>query len=121
VPYLNSGVLAQPPLQIWAARAIVFLGVILLGSALAAIIGHFVHTSIFSILDRILGFAFGALRGALILGVLVMAAQFLRLDQQPWWKKSQLLPYGESFATVVRAWVGEARLPSVAPIAPTST
>lgn len=107
IPYLGSGSLSKPPLQIWAARGLVFLGVMLLGTVLTTIVAQFVRTSMFSAVDRFLGFLFGLLRGALIVGVLVMLAQRSGLDQQPWWDKSRLIPYGQAMGSVVASWVGD--------------
>lgn len=107
IPYLGSGSLSQPPLQIWAARGLVFLGVMLLGTVITAVVAQFVRTSMFSGLDRFLGFLFGLLRGALIVGVLVMLAQRSGLDQQPWWSKSRLIPTAQVVAGVISSWVGD--------------
>ena len=106
-PYLGSGALSRQPLQLWAARGLMFLGVMLIGTVITAAIAQIVHTSMFSGLDRFLGFVFGALRGMLIVGVAVMLAQRSGLDGQAWWGKSKLIPYGQSVASFVGAWVGE--------------
>ncbi len=47
------------------------------------------------------------LRGALIVGVLVMLAQRSGLDQQPWWSKSRLIPTAQVVAGVISSWVGD--------------
>jgi membrane protein required for colicin V production len=112
LPLLGTGSFSKPPLQIWAARGLMFLGVMLLGSVIAAVVAQIVRTSMFSALDRFLGFVFGALRGLLVIGVVVMLAQRSGLDQQVWWGKSKLLPIGEGMASLVHGWVGERLAPS---------
>jgi membrane protein required for colicin V production len=105
-PHLG-GLLARPPVNTWAARTIIFLLVLLLGMVVGVILGYFVRLSLFSGTDRLLGFVFGLLRGVVLLGVFVMLAQILKLDGEPWWAKSKLMPYGESIANGLRAIVGE--------------
>lgn len=107
VPYLGTGTLSKPPLQMWAARGLMFLGVMLIGTVITAVVGQIVRTSMFSGLDRFLGFLFGALRGILIIGVLVLLAQRSGLDGEAWWSKSKLIPYAQNVASFVGGLVGE--------------
>ena len=106
-PHLG-GLLAGALVKPWAARLIVLSLVLLVGALIGALADHFVRLSIFSGMDRLLGFFFGLLRGLLLLGVFVMLGQLLRLDADRWWRDSRLIPYGESVANGVRFLVGEA-------------
>ncbi len=115
-PYLG-GVLTNSPALPWAARALVFIGLLLLGAAVGAIVGYFVRLSIFSGTDRFLGFLFGLLRGAVAIGVLFIIVQQLKIDQQPYWRGSTLLPYVESMAGMLRSIVGERWPAEIAPVA----
>jgi membrane protein required for colicin V production len=108
-PHLG-GLLAQTGVRIWAARAIVLVLVLLLGTAIGAVVAHYVRLSIFSGMDRLLGFVFGFLRGIVLLGVFVILGQLLRLQDEHWWRRSMLMPYGESVANGLRALVGEERV-----------
>ena len=105
-PHLG-GLLKSEPVATWAARAIIFFFVLLLGMAIGALLSYFVRLSLFSGMDRFLGFVFGLLRGVLMLGVFVILAQLVRLDGEKWWQSSKLMPYGESVANGLRAIVGE--------------
>ena len=105
-PHLG-GLLKSEPVATWAARAIIFFLVLLLGMAIGALLSYFVRLSLFSGMDRFLGFVFGLLRGVLMLGVFVILAQLVRLDGEKWWQSSKLMPYGESVANGLRAIVGE--------------
>jgi len=109
-PHLG-GMLAQPAVRPWAARIIIVVLVLLVGTALGSILGHFVRLSIFSGMDRLLGFVFGLLRGFVVLGVFVILAQLLRLNEGEWWRHSLLIPYGESIANGLRSLVGEVHVP----------
>ncbi len=108
-PHLG-GLLGGSDIRPWAARIIIIVLVLLLGAAIGAMLSHFVRLSIFSGMDRLLGFAFGLLRGFLLLGVFVILGQLLRLSGEPWWKHSLLIPYGESVANGLRSLVGEAHI-----------
>ena len=108
-PHLG-GLLAGSYVKPWAARAIIVILILLLGAAVGALLNHFVRLSIFSGMDRFLGFVFGLLRGAVLLGVFVILGQLLRLDDERWWTRSLLIPYGESVANSLRALVGEERV-----------
>jgi membrane protein required for colicin V production len=105
-PHLG-GLLQNPPVGTWAARAIIFLIVLLVGMAVAAALAYFVRLSLFSGMDRFLGFLFGFLRGVILVGVFVILGQLARLDGEKWWQASHLMPYGESVANGLRAIVGE--------------
>lgn len=108
-PHLG-GLLAGSQVRIWAARVILVVLILLLGAGIGATVGPFVRLSIFSGMDRFLGFVFGALRGMVLLGVFVILGQLLRLDGERWWTRSVLIPYGESVANGLRAIVGEQRV-----------
>lgn len=105
-PHLG-GLLAGAMVKPWVARLIVLILVLLVGAVIGAAANQFVRLSIFSGMDRLLGFAFGALRGLLLFGLFVMLGQLMRLESEPWWRDSRLIPYGESIANGVRFLVGE--------------
>jgi membrane protein required for colicin V production len=107
-PHLG-GLLGGSDVRPWAARVIILVLLLLLGSIVGAVLGHFVRLSIFSGTDRLLGFAFGMLRGFVLLGVFVILGQLLRLEGEYWWGHSTLIPYGESIANGVRTLVGAER------------
>src|ERR1700744_993095 len=60
-PHLG-GLLAGSYVRPWAARVIIVALILLFGAGLGAIVGHYVRLSIFSGMDRFLGFVFGAAR-----------------------------------------------------------
>ncbi len=104
---LMGGVLVGSPLRIWAARAIIFVGVLLLGGAVSVIVGHYVRVSMFAGMDKLLGFFFGIIRGVVIVGAFTIAIQALRMDEDPRWKNSRLMPYAIGVADALRGIVGE--------------
>jgi membrane protein required for colicin V production len=109
-PHLG-GLIGTSEVKPWAARVIIVVLILLLGMAIGAALGHFVRLSIFSGMDRLLGFAFGLLRGFVLLGVFVILGQLLQLQGERWWGRSVLIPYGESIANGLRVVVGAERVP----------
>ena len=109
-PHLG-GLLAATAVKPWVARLIIVVLVLLLGALIGAVADHFVRLSIFSGMDRLGGFAFGVLRGFVLLGVFVIFGQLVHLDREHWWHDSHLIPTGESVANVVRFLVGEGAQP----------
>ena len=104
---LLGGVLVGSPMRIWAARVIIFVGVLLIGSAVAVIVGHYVRVSMFSGMDKFLGFVFGLVRGVVVVGAFTIAVQAMRMDTEPSWKRSRLMPYAIGVADVIRGLVCE--------------
>jgi membrane protein required for colicin V production len=105
-PYLG-GALEQQPYRTWAARVPVFILVLMVGTAVGALLAHFVRVSFFSGLDRMLGFLVGLARGFVVLGLAALLCQNVRLDGEAWWKQSRLLPYVEDLADLLRSVAGE--------------
>jgi membrane protein required for colicin V production len=105
-PHLG-GVLAQEPYGIWAGRAIVFVVVLIVGAIFGFAVNHFVRASLFSGLDRMLGFLLGLVRGVVIVAFVVILAQSVRMDREPWWQASALAPLVTPLAGALRALIGE--------------
>lgn len=102
-----GGALSKEPYGLWAGRALVFIAVLVLGAIAGALINHFVRLSIFSGLDRLLGFVLGVVRGVVIVGVAVILAQAVRLDGEGWWQKSRLVPHFAPVANLLRTIAGD--------------
>lgn len=105
-----GGTLKDPVYGIWAARAILFIGVLVAGAVLGAVLNYFVRLSIFSGTDRLLGFVLGLARGLVILGVAVILAQAAKMDDEAWWQKSRLVPAVKPVANLLRGLAGD-RMP----------
>ena len=107
-----GGALANEAVRPWAARVIIFVIVMLVGSAVGALITHFVRLALLGSVDRMLGFLFGFLRGVVVLGLLAMLCHAVRLNEEHWYRNSTLVPYAEHAGNVLRALVGESRITS---------
>jgi membrane protein required for colicin V production len=98
-----DGLVGDPPVSTWVARAIIVLSVVVIGWLAAAGLTYILrHSSLSIMVDRLLGAFFGVLRGAVVVAVFVMLAQTVRLQEANWWNRSRLLPYATEFA----GWIG---------------
>ena len=110
-PHLG-GALSDPTVRPWAARTIIFVVVLLAGTALGAIVTYFMRLSLFTSIDRLLGLVFGLLRGAVVLGLLAILCHAVRLNDEKWYRESTLVPYAEHAGNVLRGLVGERKIPA---------
>lgn len=87
-----------PSARAAVAMAILFLLVLLLGGIVNYLIGQLVRKTGLEGTDRMLGTVFGAVRGALVVAVLVLVAGMTVVPQDSWWQASQLMPHFEQLA-----------------------
>src|SRR5262245_35203054 len=100
-PWLG-GALAEPGVREWTGRAIVLLVVLLVGALTGSIVSHFIRRATgIAAVDRTLGAVFGLMRGAVIIGLLVLAGRAVELDREPWWGRTKSMPA----ATTVANWL----------------
>ena len=83
-PYLRNG----------TAIGILFVLTLIVGAVLNYIIAQLVDKTGLTGPDRVLGAAFGLLRGVLIVAaILFFLDTFTNFEQTEWWKDSQLIPH----------------------------
>lgn len=108
-PYLG-GVLEGTELQVWVARALLLLAVVIMSWLIGSLLSWLVQRSGLTLtVDRVLGGMFGVVRGAVIVGFAVMLGQAAELRGEAWWQGSLLLPVGEEMATVLHGYVETGR------------
>lgn len=100
-PYLGDWA-GAPEVRVWAARAIVFVLVLVVGAVASWLARTLIRHSGLTGLDRLLGTLFGILRGALIVGLGVIVLQITGREQDPWWQEARLRPYAERVAAGIR-------------------
>ena len=100
-PLLGEWVVA-PELKVWAARAVIFLLILILGGLIAWFVRALIRHSGLGGTDRLLGSLFGLTRGVLIFGLVVIGLEFTGLDQDPWWQGASFGSYGEQVADGIR-------------------
>ena len=100
-PMLGEWVVA-PELQIWAARAFIFIVIMIAGGIVAWLVREIIRASGLSGTDRVLGSLFGFGRGALIVGLAVIVLEYAGLDADPWWQGARLKTAGDRVAEGIR-------------------
>lgn len=91
-----------PSLRLAAAMAILIVLVLIIGGLVTYLIGEIIERTGLSGTDRMLGMAFGAARGVLLVAVLVLLAGLTPLPQDPWWQGAALIGYFEEMAIWLR-------------------
>jgi membrane protein required for colicin V production len=105
-PYLG-GLLAEPAVRPWVGRLAILLLVILAGVIAGFVLQFFMRSIGLGLLDRVIGIMFGFLRGLVLVGLVVIGAELLQLNTEPWWNQSKLIPYGETVGDWLRGMVNE--------------
>ncbi len=96
---------SSPALKLWLGRIIVFVGTLLAGSLLGHLLVLLVRKSGLTGTDRALGMTFGAARGLLIVGALVIVFQMLEMDREAWWEDSVLVPRTAELTRSIRDYM----------------
>lgn len=89
---LFIGYIKSQPVRTIAAFASLFLITLLIGAMINFLFTQLIDRTGLSSTDRLLGLLFGVARGILLVGVLVMLGTVTNMQQESWWKKSQLVP-----------------------------
>ena len=100
---------AAPELRIWAARAIIFVVVLVIGGLIAWALRALIRGSGLSSTDRSLGAVFGLGRGALLVGLLAMLVDLSGLADEAWWREARLRPISEQIAEGIYYYAGLGR------------
>ncbi|AWF80607.1 colicin V production CvpA [Microbulbifer sp. A4B17] len=98
-----SNLVDTPSLQMIAAFAILFIGTLLAGAGLNMVLSAFVEATGLSGTDRVLGMAFGLVRGAIVvMALLILAPALVPVEQDSWWNQSVLIPHFLEFEDSAR-------------------
>ena len=81
-----------------AAFAALFVGALLVGAALAFLLGALINATGLSSTDRVLGMVFGFARGALIVTVVIGLLGLTPLVNDSWYTEASLVPHFETVA-----------------------
>lgn len=96
-PYINT-----PSFRVAAAFLGLFFSVLIVTAVINFFAGMLIDKTGLGGTDRVLGMVFGAARGALIVGGLVLLAGMTAIPQDPWWRESALIRHFEVLALEIR-------------------
>ncbi len=86
-----------------AAWGLLFVGTLLIGAIINFLLGKLVSSTGLAGTDRTLGLVFGVSRGLLVvLALVIVVPEALPVEEDNWWKQSNLIPYFQSFEAVGR-------------------
>jgi membrane protein required for colicin V production len=97
-----AGLVEDQMLRGWAARAMVFLAAILVGSVIAVVLAQLLRATGLGPADRAVGLAFGVVRGVVLAALAVLGMQLAGLEAEPWWHESKLVPYAAPVTDALR-------------------
>lgn len=95
--------MAEPVYRVVVAWLVIFVSVLVFAALLASLLSELVRKLGLSSVDRMLGAIIGALRGALVIIVLALAAGMTKFPQTALWKNAALTQYVEVAALYARA------------------
>ncbi len=99
---LLEEIITPTAVRLWAARALVVIGV-LIGGGLLGQFFHFVLESTgLTGTDRAIGMVFGFGRGIVLVGLMLAIMQSADFDETEWWPQSVLIPYFAPVTDMIR-------------------
>lgn len=100
-----TGQIAEPGMRLAAAYVVIFIGVLLVFAIARMIISLMLKAVGLGLLDRLLGAAFGVLRGILVVLVAVLVAGMTPLPKAGWWRDAVLAPPLETAVIAAKPWL----------------
>ena len=99
---ISESWLSSEELQVWFGRVLIFVVILVIGGLLGWSLSRIIRMSALSGTDRIFGMLFGLGRGVVLLALFIIGGQFAGFDNDNWWLKSRLIPYGSYVADWIR-------------------
>lgn len=90
--------IAEPSVRLAVAFVGIVLAVLVLGAILGALVSLLIDKVHLGGVDRGLGLAFGAARGAVLVAMAVYLASLTPLPDEPWWQESKTIAQFQSVA-----------------------
>lgn len=99
--------IGSPSLTKIAAIGLLFVLCLIMGGLISFVLSKLIKVTGLTATDRLLGTVFGALRGVVVIVVILMVGRrMLPLDQEQWWQQSVLIPHFSR----LEEWVVQAAL-----------
>lgn len=91
--YLLADYIQTPSLRFAAAFAALFVMTLIAGALVGALLSTLVQATGLTSSDRVLGMGFGAVRGGLVVVVIIALLGMTPAVQDSWWQGSRLIPH----------------------------
>jgi len=82
-----------PSLRMLTSFGVLFVLTLIVGTLIAALITALISATGLSATDRMLGMGFGAVRGGLVVVIIVALLGLTPAVEDSWWSESQLIPH----------------------------
>jgi len=102
--------ISAPSLRVGVAFVILFVIVLVLSALINRLASQLVKKTGLTGTDRMIGMLFGAVRGAVVVAVLVLLAGMTTMPQDPWWQESVTIDYFQDLAV----WLQDNVAPEIA-------
>ena len=99
---LLTNVIQTPSFRLIASFAILFIATLFVGAFVNYLLAQLIDNTGLGGTDRMLGIIFGAVRGLLVVTIIIMLARLTPLPKDDWWKNSLLIPRFESLELWMR-------------------
>lgn len=103
---LLSGSISTPSARMAVAFGLLFAATLVMGALINHLLGELVRVTGLTSTDRLFGMVFGAVRGVLLVVVLVALGKHL-FAADGWWRQSQLVPHFAMLENWTRTVAGE--------------
>ena len=100
-----TGQIAEPGTRLAVAYVLIFVGILLVFAIARMLISLMLKAVGLGLLDRLLGAAFGVLRGILVVWVAVLVAGMTPLPKADWWRDAMLAPPLEIAVIAAKPWL----------------
>jgi membrane protein required for colicin V production len=100
-----AGRIAEPGIRLAVAYVLIFVGVLLIFALARMLISLMLKAVGLGLLDRLLGGAFGVLRGILVVLFAVLVAGMTPLPGSDWWRDAILAPPLETVVIAAKPWL----------------
>ena len=97
--------IAEPGMRLAAAYVLIFVGVLLVFTLARMLISLMLKAAGLGLLDRLLGAAFGVLRGIVVVLVAVLVAGMTPLPRADGWRDAVLAPPLETAVLAAKPWL----------------
>lgn len=87
-PYFET-----PSVRVMVSCALLFVATLFVGALISRLIGGLIQMTGLSGTDRVLGMAFGGLRGCLLVTAIIGLMTLAPMEQDPAWQQSVLVPH----------------------------
>ncbi|HEC17191.1 MAG TPA: CvpA family protein [Sedimenticola sp.] len=91
-----------PSVRLGVAFLLLLLSTLIVGGLVNYLVGQLVEKTGLTGTDRMIGVLFGAARGALLVGIMVLLAGLTAIPADPWWHESLLIGYFQDLALWLR-------------------